>query len=456
MARMRELLGPEAAAFLDSYRRPAQRAVRANPLKLDPAALPGLLGIAARPGALVPGGVLPPRGRPGRAHPGPRGRALLRAGAVGPGRRGGPGRAARPAGARPGRRPRRQGHPGRRPARRRRGGGGQRGPARPGAGPGRQPRPLGIVADGAGRRDRGPPGRPAPRGVRPGPAGRPLLGRGPVPPQPAAAAQWRPGHVRGSAERQRGLLADAARLVRPGGVLVYSTCTFAPEENEHQVAGFLATHPGLGGPRHPHTTPASPPAAPTGPPAAPPTSPAPSASGPTTSAAKATSSPSWVAPARPGCRTGRAVPGGGPRPGAARGARGGRCFDAWRGFRGRRAGGGAGGGGGGGGAGLQRGGRGGGRGRGAAGPAGAAARAGAAGEVRAGARAGHGRRDRGLARRTRELDDGEAAAWLRGETLDHDGPGGWTLVTWNGWPLGWGRAAGGTLKNHYPKGLRTM
>ena len=49
MARMRELLGPEAAAFLDSYRRPAQRAVRANPLKLDPAALPGLLGIDPDP-----------------------------------------------------------------------------------------------------------------------------------------------------------------------------------------------------------------------------------------------------------------------------------------------------------------------------------------------------------------------------------------------------------------------
>src|SRR5918992_1290774 len=48
-ARMRELLGPEAPAFLDSYRRPAQRAVRANPLKLDPAALPGLLGIPPDP-----------------------------------------------------------------------------------------------------------------------------------------------------------------------------------------------------------------------------------------------------------------------------------------------------------------------------------------------------------------------------------------------------------------------
>jgi len=71
----------------------------------------------------------------------------------------------------------------------------------------------------------------------------PCSGEGLFRRNPAAAAQWRPGHVRGSAERQRGLLADAARLVRPGGVLVYSTCTFAPEENEGQVARFLTTHP---------------------------------------------------------------------------------------------------------------------------------------------------------------------------------------------------------------------
>jgi len=61
-----------------------------------------------------------------------------------------------------------------------------------------------------------------------------------------------------------------------------------------------------------------------------------------------------------------------------------------------------------------------------------------------------------MARRVREVDDRAAAAWLRGETLDSTGAGGWTLVVWKGWPLGWGRAVGGTLKNHYPKGLRTM
>jgi NOL1/NOP2/fmu family ribosome biogenesis protein len=60
------------------------------------------------------------------------------------------------------------------------------------------------------------------------------------------------------------------------------------------------------------------------------------------------------------------------------------------------------------------------------------------------------------ARRVWEVDDHEAAAFLRGETLSSGGTPGWTLVSWNGWPLGWGRAAGGVLKNHYPKGLRTM
>ena len=64
--------------------------------------------------------------------------------------------------------------------------------------------------------------------------------------------------------------------------------------------------------------------------------------------------------------------------------------------------------------------------------------------------------DPALAGRVRVVDDREAAAWVRGETLDSRGASGWTLVVWNRWPLGWGRGVAGTLKNHYPKGLRTM
>ena len=45
------------------------------------------------------------------------------------------------------------------------------------------------------------------------------------------------------ARRQAEILHSAAQLVRPGGRLVYSTCTFAPEEDEMAVAAFLDSHP---------------------------------------------------------------------------------------------------------------------------------------------------------------------------------------------------------------------
>jgi NOL1/NOP2/fmu family ribosome biogenesis protein len=57
------------------------------------------------------------------------------------------------------------------------------------------------------------------------------------------AAQWSPAVVAGSARRQRHLLAMATELVRPGGTLVYSTCTFEVEEDEEQVATLLREHP---------------------------------------------------------------------------------------------------------------------------------------------------------------------------------------------------------------------
>ena len=42
---------------------------------------------------------------------------------------------------------------------------------------------------------------------------------------------------------QRGILEACAQYVRPGGLLVYSTCTILPEENQKQIAAFLANHP---------------------------------------------------------------------------------------------------------------------------------------------------------------------------------------------------------------------
>ena len=48
----------------------------------------------------------------------------------------------------------------------------------------------------------------------------------------------------------------------------------------------------------------------------------------------------------------------------------------------------------------------------------------------------------------------EPEKYLRGETVECEYDKGWTLVTVNNIPLGWGKAQNGTLKNHYPKGLR--
>lgn len=58
-----------------------------------------------------------------------------------------------------------------------------------------------------------------------------------------AAADWSPGHVRGCAARQQGLLEAARRIVRLGGRIIYSTCTFNPTENEGVVVAYLAAHP---------------------------------------------------------------------------------------------------------------------------------------------------------------------------------------------------------------------
>ena len=47
-----------------------------------------------------------------------------------------------------------------------------------------------------------------------------------------------------------------------------------------------------------------------------------------------------------------------------------------------------------------------------------------------------------------------AAGYLGGETFPMEGEKGWYLITVDGYSIGWGRLAGGIMKNHYPKGLR--
>ena len=71
----------------------------------------------------------------------------------------------------------------------------------------------------------------------------PCSGEGMFRKEPEALEQWSMDNVRLCAARQQGILDAAATAVRPGGRLVYSTCTFAPEENECQIGRFLLTHP---------------------------------------------------------------------------------------------------------------------------------------------------------------------------------------------------------------------
>ncbi|MCH5275470.1 MAG: RsmB/NOP family class I SAM-dependent RNA methyltransferase [Lachnospiraceae bacterium] len=58
-----------------------------------------------------------------------------------------------------------------------------------------------------------------------------------------AAGEWSPENVTLCSRRQDQILEEAAKMLRPGGRLVYSTCTFAPEEDEGSISRFLHEHP---------------------------------------------------------------------------------------------------------------------------------------------------------------------------------------------------------------------
>ena len=58
-----------------------------------------------------------------------------------------------------------------------------------------------------------------------------------------ARREWSPETVKGCAKRQTDILDQAARMLKEGGRLVYSTCTFSVEENEETVLSFLERHP---------------------------------------------------------------------------------------------------------------------------------------------------------------------------------------------------------------------
>lgn len=71
----------------------------------------------------------------------------------------------------------------------------------------------------------------------------PCSGEGMFRKNEAACAQWSMEAVALCAKRQDEILSFAAGMLRPGGKMVYSTCTFAPEENEGSVSRFLKCFP---------------------------------------------------------------------------------------------------------------------------------------------------------------------------------------------------------------------
>ena len=71
----------------------------------------------------------------------------------------------------------------------------------------------------------------------------PCSGEGMFRREPASRDEWQPGSPAGCAKRQAEILDEAAKMLRPGGRLVYSTCTFNRMENEGSIRSFLERHP---------------------------------------------------------------------------------------------------------------------------------------------------------------------------------------------------------------------
>ncbi|NLF28491.1 MAG: SAM-dependent methyltransferase [Clostridiales bacterium] len=255
----------------------------------------------------------------------------------------------------------------------------------------------------------------------------PCSGEGMFRRDPDARAEWSPEAPAGCAKRQRQILSEAAKLVRPGGRLIYSTCTFNALENEGTVGAFLGEHPdfsprdfavpGVGASADgmlrlwPHR-----------------------ARGDGHFVARLEKSggapprgefradPPPMAPLEPFVR---ALP-----PLRAEFRRIGDCLVAV--------------------------------------PAGALDASGLR-AVSPGLRLIRFEKNRaepehalamalspGMAVREALLSDGEARAFLAGESIPHSGEPGWTLALFDGLPLGWAKRVDGVLKNHLPKGLRRL
>lgn len=71
----------------------------------------------------------------------------------------------------------------------------------------------------------------------------PCSGEGMFRKDDTAIEEWTPDNVILCSERQKSILSQAQKMLKPDGVIVYSTCTFAPAENEEILIWFLRKYP---------------------------------------------------------------------------------------------------------------------------------------------------------------------------------------------------------------------
>lgn len=73
----------------------------------------------------------------------------------------------------------------------------------------------------------------------------PCSGEGMFSRNPRSISQWSQSYVEEIAQLQREILTEAVHMLAPGGIMVYSTCTFSPEENEGTIQWLLNNFPYL-------------------------------------------------------------------------------------------------------------------------------------------------------------------------------------------------------------------
>lgn len=71
----------------------------------------------------------------------------------------------------------------------------------------------------------------------------PCSGEGMFRKEEAAITEWSAQNVLMCADRQQGILENAAKCLKDGGFIIYSTCTYSIEENEMTIDSFLQNHP---------------------------------------------------------------------------------------------------------------------------------------------------------------------------------------------------------------------